>query len=358
MDYTKNHHLPQWVKSDRIMMDDFNQMCRDIEAGLNKTASSSDMNLLNSAISVIEAAQARCSKRLEDMFRDSYRQTVQQMIHHGPAGLSDSIWANSLSASAETGAMWSGGPGVHLSSRTATEAGIRASAKEISYIFTYTTTSSTCRTAAVQFTSDGYGILEQVKLFTEASNYYYNGGFNSFYITFTRTDTGAVVARSGPFAPEGNHQTDSFYMRQGNFPLLPGVPYQMEFSVPEGLDYRAVTGFLLASSRNPVNTSQKLIIRDLPATANISKTIKPPAWAKSGILLLRWAGTGSITPSVSGAQISHATQSRAAINAQGESCQETEYSLENLSGGNVNLTLSMQRSGTDLHLYDYGVLWR
>ena len=40
MDYTKNHHLPQWVKSDRIMMDDFNQMCRDIEAGLNKNQSS------------------------------------------------------------------------------------------------------------------------------------------------------------------------------------------------------------------------------------------------------------------------------------------------------------------------------
>ena len=27
MDYTKNYHLPQWVKSDRIMMDDFNRMC-------------------------------------------------------------------------------------------------------------------------------------------------------------------------------------------------------------------------------------------------------------------------------------------------------------------------------------------
>ncbi len=34
MDYTKNYHLPQWVKSDRIMMDDFNRMCADIENGL------------------------------------------------------------------------------------------------------------------------------------------------------------------------------------------------------------------------------------------------------------------------------------------------------------------------------------
>ena len=34
MNYTTNYHLPQWVKTDRIMMDDFNQMCADIEAGL------------------------------------------------------------------------------------------------------------------------------------------------------------------------------------------------------------------------------------------------------------------------------------------------------------------------------------
>ena len=38
MNYTKNHHLPQWEKTDRIMMEDFNQMCADMEAGLDKTA--------------------------------------------------------------------------------------------------------------------------------------------------------------------------------------------------------------------------------------------------------------------------------------------------------------------------------
>ena len=38
MNYTKNYHLPQWVKSDRIMMDDFNRMCADMEAGLTQNA--------------------------------------------------------------------------------------------------------------------------------------------------------------------------------------------------------------------------------------------------------------------------------------------------------------------------------
>ena len=34
MNYTKNYHLPQWAKEDRIMMDDFNQMCADLETRL------------------------------------------------------------------------------------------------------------------------------------------------------------------------------------------------------------------------------------------------------------------------------------------------------------------------------------
>ena len=38
MNYTKNYRLPQWVKSDRIMMDDFNAMNSSIENGLTKTA--------------------------------------------------------------------------------------------------------------------------------------------------------------------------------------------------------------------------------------------------------------------------------------------------------------------------------
>ena len=40
MDYTKNYHLPQWKKEDRIMMEDFNQMCADIDTALDTTAKS------------------------------------------------------------------------------------------------------------------------------------------------------------------------------------------------------------------------------------------------------------------------------------------------------------------------------
>ena len=38
MNYTDKYHLPQWEETDRIMHTDFNQMCADMEAGLDKTA--------------------------------------------------------------------------------------------------------------------------------------------------------------------------------------------------------------------------------------------------------------------------------------------------------------------------------
>ena len=38
MNYTENYHLPQWEKTDRVLMEDFNRMCADMESGLDKTA--------------------------------------------------------------------------------------------------------------------------------------------------------------------------------------------------------------------------------------------------------------------------------------------------------------------------------
>ena len=35
MNYTENYHLPQWEETDRIMRTDFNQMCADIESGID-----------------------------------------------------------------------------------------------------------------------------------------------------------------------------------------------------------------------------------------------------------------------------------------------------------------------------------
>ena len=42
MNYTKNYRLPQWVKSDRIMMDDFNAAMSSMESGMTRAEGKAD----------------------------------------------------------------------------------------------------------------------------------------------------------------------------------------------------------------------------------------------------------------------------------------------------------------------------
>ena len=56
MNYTTNYHLPQWVKSDRIMMDDFNDAMSAMEDGM--TASTQTANAAASTANTAHALAA------------------------------------------------------------------------------------------------------------------------------------------------------------------------------------------------------------------------------------------------------------------------------------------------------------
>ena len=53
MNYTTNYHLPQWAETDRIQMEDFNQMCSDIDQGIKTAQDTAD-----TAESKADAAQS------------------------------------------------------------------------------------------------------------------------------------------------------------------------------------------------------------------------------------------------------------------------------------------------------------
>ena len=54
MEYTQNYHLPQWVETDRILMEDFNNMASAIDAALDGLREDVDAN--ESAIAANDAA--------------------------------------------------------------------------------------------------------------------------------------------------------------------------------------------------------------------------------------------------------------------------------------------------------------
>ena len=59
MNYTTNYHLPQWVESDRILMEDFNDAMAGIDQGLQgaQTAADTAESKANAAQAAASAAQ-------------------------------------------------------------------------------------------------------------------------------------------------------------------------------------------------------------------------------------------------------------------------------------------------------------
>lgn len=61
MDYTQRYHLPQWIPSDRILMNDFNNAMSAIEDGMkaNAAAASAAQTAANSAKSTAQTALSK-----------------------------------------------------------------------------------------------------------------------------------------------------------------------------------------------------------------------------------------------------------------------------------------------------------
>jgi len=58
MNYTSNHHLPQWVNSDRVRMDDFNAAMANIESGMSANASAASAAASNASQALAMAKAA------------------------------------------------------------------------------------------------------------------------------------------------------------------------------------------------------------------------------------------------------------------------------------------------------------
>ena len=64
MNYTTNYHLPQWVESDRIMMEDFNEAMSGIDGGIAAAKTAAD-----TAKTTADAAQSNdCDAFLRQQF--------------------------------------------------------------------------------------------------------------------------------------------------------------------------------------------------------------------------------------------------------------------------------------------------
>lgn len=339
MNYTEKYHLPQWMKEDRIMMEDFNAAMASIEGGL--------------AAADVAGAVA------DSMSRDVYRQAVGQRVHHAAGGLTDAMWVNPLASLEDAGGEghgWNGRYGVyHGNGGLPTMAGIKAlGPKEEVKINTAAADHAYYRDrAAATFTSDGYGALNEVQVWSRRASYSHTSA--DFTITMTRLDTNEIVATSDLFTQPNESESKPYWLHLG-FPLEPHVSYRLEYIIVNRNDFSGWAGFMLASTEYIVTTDT---LRFSPRAAEpvLTKTLTPPDWAVGAIAILRWKGDGTAALAINGQTLTPA-RTREGINAVGGSCMETEFAAKNIPAKSFELTLTMEKGEDDLDIYDYGLIWR
>ena len=87
MNYTNKYQLPQWIKSDRILMDDFNNAMSAIENGMaaNASAASAAQSAANSAKSTATSAKSTAetalTKAQSTFYIGKYTGTGSECLH-------------------------------------------------------------------------------------------------------------------------------------------------------------------------------------------------------------------------------------------------------------------------------------
>lgn len=79
MNYTRNYHLPQWVKSDRVMMDDFNDAMSALETGLTNAQAAADSARSAASSAASTAQSAANAARQKPYAVGSYTGTGQDV---------------------------------------------------------------------------------------------------------------------------------------------------------------------------------------------------------------------------------------------------------------------------------------
>ena len=344
MNYTENYHLPQWEETDRVMRTDFNQMCADIDGGLSELKE-------KSAAAGVETEWIRLA--VENQKRDVYRAAVQQRVHHGPVGISDTMWLNPLASWEDTGGEghgWDGQYGIYHGTQCLLSLDrLRETAVEESYLITSPGAAEQCRRAATSFVSNAYGTLNTVTMWFWWRTNLDNQNPLPFTIKLIRLDTGAVME-----SPQSMPLNTNYPQLTVNFPLEAKTAYRLEVVLPEEIRFYGEGGFLLGTDQYPLNGRIEMTLSGRKAAQEIAKSIQAPHETRGALGIMRWQGAGTAALLINGTPLPQ-LRTRAALNALGQPCQETEFQITALPPETFTLTL---RVAGEIRVFDYGLLWQ
>lgn len=306
MNYTENYHLPQWVKEDRIMMEDFNAAMAGIEKGLNDSKAVIDQNqsTVENAGAQIWSAVTRCARSIlfgtmEQNGKDKIFCANNLLCH--PLGTKE--LAGTLS-----GGKWSDALGV-FAGRGEELTGVSLRSKCISFQGGQTKLASTNPKSCsfYEFTAPVTGVIRGFTLFTKFSSINVDGDPHlNRPLRFTAKKK--VDGSYSELVYQKNLVLDKMYSQGASFadeitvevPIVKGGSYYLELK-PSGLsDIYGRFGFVVNReiSEDPaldppwIDHSQFHIYGQPVISVTVSRTLPAEGQATRAVAAVRYRKDG------------------------------------------------------------------
>ena len=354
MNYTTNYHLPQWVETDRIMMEDFNEAMAGIDGGIAGEAAARAEAIADLEQSVGQTQGQIKTDLLDRMRRSGYdlyqvagRGARADLFQFAAKGMViNGLHTAEELARAEQCAPLDGG-GIQIGPSTGLSMDKLNSAV---YEWADGTAASVgaAATASVKFRSVGKGTVTKLNVWYHRTSYSDNKQL-TLYVQLYDQDTGERVYRSSAITGKVMSSTDTQDTLTTSVPIEGNRHYRLELYT-SGCVFSGTIGFgtMGANTLSGTVTSQPI------TSCSVTDTMSLEIPAEQAVALVHYSG-GSQAPTVTlGGQAMAAKSPKSATALDGTNCTELEFFLAGSFSGEQTLVTSIQ-SSSNMILHDTGV---
>lgn len=365
MEYTKNYHLPQWVKEDRIMMDDFNAAMSSLENGLTGL----DRKMGGGTDLTWNAILRTGWRMMED-----HHELADPTEIYSRDGLTINPLSSEEMAGDFSGIVWREGAGVHagkgpevpLDVLHATCTGITCGT------LSKDTPKDEFRTATYSFTAPLTGRITGFTLYyhltytpnDETPGYTHYTGYGSLTVEEKNGTAWKTVYQRSGVDIERVLEVSAFLQDQVevDVPIVEGREYRFSLIIRGQIRILGRFGFVFDINGNPPEDTSKFNMEHkVYASGSVSRACPAGAGTASHALVMARYRTetsgGNLTAAVNGRAMTRIRDVEAA-DLEGQPCRAAYFLAEGQYSGSpqVRLSLSCQESN-QIRLLSYAVLF-
>ena len=342
MNYTTNYHLPQWVESDRILMEDFNEAMSGIDTALTGLEQSAGQAQGQVKADVLD----RMRRGGYDLYQVAGRGARADLFQFAAKGMV----INGLHTAEELARV---GQGVHRSNggiQIGPDTGLtldKLNAAAYDWIVGEADNIAASATASVKFHSSFRGTITRLNVWYHRTCVSATGQL-PLYVQLYDQDTGSRIYRSSMITGKVMSAVDTTDTLSVSVPIEANRHYRLELYTSGDL-FSGTIGFGTMGTDALTGQATAQAISEGSVTDQL--TLESPA--DQAVAVVHYSG-GSQAPTVTlGGQTMAAKSPKSATALDGTSCTELEFHLNGNFSGEQTLITRIQ-SSTDMILHDTG----